>query len=37
MGSTEPDMEVKMKGILMVISNPNLLYCEKLPSLERRS
>jgi hypothetical protein len=37
MGSVEPDMEGKMKGILMVISNSTLLYYKNLPSLERRS
>jgi hypothetical protein len=37
MGSTKPDMEAKMKGILVVISNATFLYYENLPSLERRS
>jgi len=37
MGFEEPDMEGKMKGILMIISNATLLYYKKLPSLERES
>jgi hypothetical protein len=37
MGSVEPDMEEKMKGILMVISDSTFLYYKNLASLEGRS
>ena len=37
MGSVEPDMEEKMKGILILISDSTFLYYKNLPPLEGKS